>query len=113
MPSRNVIKINVPESYYHVYGRGSNKHHIFADESDYKYFLSLLRRYLSKEKLDPQSIDNYQKLYDSIEVLAYCLMPNHFHFLLYQIEKGSMAKLMHGIMTSYSRYFNHKYHKRA
>ncbi|MCX6728149.1 MAG: transposase [Candidatus Saccharibacteria bacterium] len=109
MPSRNVIKVNLPVSYYHVYARGSNKHHIFGDESDYLYFLSLFTRYLSKEKSDPQSIDNYQKLYDSIEVLAYCLMQNHFHLLLYQIEEGGMSKLMHGIMTSYSRYFNHKY----
>jgi putative transposase len=109
MPSRNVIKINVPESYYHVYARGSNKNRIFQDESDYMFFLSLFERYLAKEKSDKRPIDEYQKLFDLVEVLAYCLMPNHFHLLLYQIEEGGMAKLMHGIMTSYSRYFNNKY----
>jgi putative transposase len=66
-------------------------------------------RYLANEKPDPQQIDHYTKLYDSIELLAYCLMPNHFHLLLYQIEESGMTKLMHGIMTSYSRYFNNKY----
>ena len=109
MPSRNVIKINVPESYYHVYARGANKHRIFQDESDYLFFLSLFERYLAKEKSNKQTIEHYQKLFDSVEVLAYCLMPNHFHLLLYQIEEGGMLKLMHGIMTSYSRYFNSKY----
>ena len=66
MPSRNVIKVNVPESYYHVYARGSNKHRIFQDDSDYLFFLSLFERYLSKEKPDKQSIDEYQKLFDSV-----------------------------------------------
>ena len=109
MPSRNVIKINVPESYYHVYTRGVNKQQIFLDESDYLFFLSLFKRYLSKDSTSDQSEGTYQKFNDSIEVLAYCLMPNHFHLLLFQIEKGGMSKLMHGIMTSYSRYFNVKY----
>ena len=109
MPSRNVIKINVPESYYHVYTRGANKQKIFLEECDYRYFLSLFERYLSKEKNIYNPDETYPKLYDSVEVLAYCLMPNHFHLLLYQIEEGGMSKLMHGIMTSYSLYFNHKY----
>jgi putative transposase len=36
-------------------------------------------------------------------------MDNHFHLLLYQVEKGAMSRLMRGIMTSYSTYFNKKY----
>lgn len=109
IPSRNVIKINVSESYYHVYARGANKHQIFKDEGDYLFFLSLFQRYLGKGKSDNRSADNYQKLYDVVEILAYCLMSNHFHLLLYQIDEGGMSKLMHGMMTSYSRYFNSKY----
>jgi len=109
MPSRNVIKVNVPESYYHVYARGSNKTQIFLEESDYLYFLTLFHRYLTKEKIDIQTVEHYQKLNDVVEVLAYCLMPNHFHLLLFQIDEGGMSKLMHGVMTSYSRYFNSKY----
>jgi putative transposase len=106
MPSRNVIKINVSDSYYHAYTRGASKQQIFLDDADYNFFLSLFERYLSKEK---HLNVTYQKLNDSVEVLAYCLMPNHFHLLLYQIDKVGMSKLMHGIMTSYSRYFNNKY----
>jgi len=111
MPSRNVIKINVPESYYHAYMRGASKQNIFLDEADYEYFLSLFDRYLSKETSKGQIDDKYQKLYDSVEVLAHCLMPNHFHLLLYQINKGAMSKLMHSVMTSYGRYFNKKYER--
>lgn len=110
MPSRNVIKVCVPDSYYHVYSRGASKQTIFIDEADYSYYLSLLERYLSQTASDDQN-DGRQKLYDSVEVLAYCLMPNHFHLLLYQIDEDGMSKLMHGVATSYSRYFNKKYER--
>lgn len=109
MPSRNVIKINVPDSYYHVYTRGISKQHIFLEEADYRYFLTLFERYLSKDNPSSKPLVTYQKLDDSVEVLAHCLMPNHFHLLLYQINEDGMARLMHSIMTSYSRYFNSKY----
>lgn len=109
MPSRNIVKVNVPGSYYHVYARGISKQHIYLDEVDYRFFLSLFERYLSKEDPSEQKPSKYQKLDDSVEVLAYCLMPNHFHLLLYQINEDGMSRLMHSVMTSYSRYFNHKY----
>jgi putative transposase len=73
MPSRNIKKEQAPDSYYHVYVRGSNK----------------------------------QKLF--IEVLAYCLMPNHFHLLLYQFDVPYLEKFMRSLMTSYGKYFNLKY----
>jgi putative transposase len=109
MPSRNVVKVNVPESYYHVYTRGASKQNIFLDETDYWHFLSLLDRYLSKETKAGLLVRGYQKLNDSVETLAYCLMPNHLHLLLFQINEDGMSRLMHGVMSSYSRYFNNKY----
>ncbi len=39
MPSRNVKKIDVAESYYHVYARGASRQTIFPDDADYKQFL--------------------------------------------------------------------------
>ena len=109
MPSRNVVKVNVADSYYHVYTRGASKQQIFLDACDFQFFFSLFERYLVKEKSVDQPDNTFVKLHDSVEVLAYCLMPNHFHLLLFQIEEGGMSKLMHGIMTTYSRYFNSKY----
>lgn len=109
VPSRNIVKIDVPDSFYHVYTRGISKQTIFHDDADYLYLLSLFERYLSKDIDNARTDATYQKLYDSIEVLAYCLMPNHFHLLVYQIDKSGMSRLMHNIMTSYSRYFNTKY----
>jgi len=54
------------EGCYHVYNRGNNKQRIFFCREDYLHFLSLCHKYIA-----PRS-----------EILAWCLMPNHFHFLL-------------------------------
>ena len=109
MPSRNIIKVNVPESYYHVYARGTNKQKLFLEANDYKYFLGLFERYLSKTPAIDRMGTVYPHFNGKIELLTYCLMQNHFHLLLYQVETSAMEKLMRSIMTSYSRYFNLKY----
>jgi putative transposase len=109
MPSRNVLKIDIPESYYHLYARGASRKPVFLEEQDFLYFLHLFHRYLSHERVLDKNGVPYTKLYGSIELLAYCLMDNHFHLLVYQKEEGAMQRLMRGIMTSYSRYFNSKY----
>lgn len=105
------MKIDVPESYYHVYARGASRKDIFLEDSDYLYFLSLFQRYLSQEEFRNSVGVPYAKLYDQIELLSYCLMSNHFHLLVYQIEAHAMQRLMRGVMTSYSRYFNTKYER--
>jgi len=109
MPSRNVLKVDVPDSYYHVYARGHGKQKIFRDDEDYEYFLSLFARHLSNEPAVNASARTYAHLQDDISLLCYCLMDNHFHLLLYQRQGGAMSQLMRGIMTSYSMYFNKKY----
>lgn len=109
MPGRNIRKSDVADSYYHVYARGSDKQKIFLDESDFVYFLSLIKRYLSRETARSPRGASYEKLYDDMKLLAYCLMTNHFHMLLHQTSEGVMTRLMRGVMTAYSMYFNKKY----
>ena len=50
-------------------------------------------------------------LANKVELVSYCLMPNHFHLLLYQYDKEGITKLMRSIATGYAMYFN-KRHKR-
>lgn len=111
MPSRNTVKIDLPDSYYHVYARGASRLPIFLEDEDYEYFLSLFQRYLSDEEVKDSAGVPYEKLGDRIELNAYCLMNNHFHLLVYQKEQGAMTRLMRGVMTAYSRYLNKKYDK--
>ncbi len=109
MPGRNVIKQDVADSFQHVYARGHSRQKIFVDEQDYITFLTLLQRYLSAEEAHDQYGTSYPNFYNKVELLAYCLMPNHIHLLLYVHQPGAMGQFMRSVMTSYSRYFNKKY----
>jgi putative transposase len=109
MPSRNVLKLDVPETYYHIYARGNSRSEIFLDDEDFATFLNLFKRYLSIERQHNRLGVLYPHLHGKLELLCYCLMPNHFHLLVYQRDAGSMPLLMRAVMTSYSRYFNTKY----
>lgn len=111
MPSRNVVKIDIPDSFYHVYARGASRKEIFLDDEDNTVFLNLLRRYLDVEPTKDSLGREYRNFYNSTELLAFCLMPNHFHLLFYQHEEKAISNLMRGVMTSYSGYFNKKYER--
>lgn len=123
MPAKNLIKISIENGYYHIYNRGVEKRIIFEDEQDYKVFLGYLKEYLSPPpKIEElmksftlqgttfQGIPHINKNYfQKVELLAYCLMPNHFHLLIKQIKKDSMEGFMRSLATRYSMYFNKKY----
>lgn len=109
MPSKNTIKEQVPESYYHVYARGANRQKIFVEAADYKYFLELFSRYLSRKQAISQTGEPYPHYRNRVRLLAYCLMSNHLHLLIYQVDIPYLEKFMRSLMTSYSRYFNLKY----
>lgn len=109
MPSRNVVKVDIGNSFYHVYARGHAGQPIFNDDDDFQSFLDLFSRHLSLN----ESKDKYGKLYTNLrgelELLDYQLMDTYFHLLIYQINPGAMTRLMRSVMTSYSCYFNKKY----
>lgn len=109
MPSRYIEKLYDDESFYHIFNRGVEKRDVFMDEDDYKYFLGLLSRYMSKGKKKDGSGRLLPDYSEQIELVAYCLMPNHFHMLLYQHDKESIERLMRSVSTAYSMYFNRKY----
>ena len=117
MPAKNSLKDYAPDSYYHVYNRGVAKQDIFLDEQDYKTFLSYLKLYLTSIDLQGQSLKSLKispsrqlKNYSQeLKLLAYCLMPNHFHLFVFQKEDKSMADFLRSLGTKYSMYFNKKY----
>ena len=121
MPAKNVNKKFVTDGIYHVYNRGVEKRKIFLDDQDYRVFLHLLKYYLSPftdKKLHPiTTTGNLQlirprplkNLQNEVKLLAYCLMPNHFHLLLKQKNLDSMTKLLRRLSTTYALYFNRRY----
>lgn len=101
MPAKNSLKFYLENSYYHVYNRGAGKGNIFKEDQDYKTFLHFLEK-----RLNPR----YDSSFDQrIKLLAYCLMPNHFHLFIFQTDKKDIEKFMRSLCTSYSMYFNKKY----
>lgn len=116
MPARNIVKFYIQNSYYHLYSRGVEKRIIFQDDFDYKVFLNYLKEYLSPipsaAKLQGPTLqlrDLHGKYFDKIKLIAFSLMPNHFHLLVWQKDKDSIKKFMQSLLTRYSMYFNKKY----
>jgi putative transposase len=127
MPAKNSLKQYLENGYYHIYNRGVEKRIIFLDQQDYGVFLSYLKEYLLPkdekelyERLsDPKTsyrekdkilkllrLNNFNK---EITLLAYCLMPNHFHFFVKQKEARSIDRFVQSLATRYTAYFNKKY----
>lgn len=109
MPKRNSIKVYGSDQYYHVYNRGVNKQAIFYEPTDYFYFLSLFKRHLSSEKAADKAGRLFKKYNDEVELISYCLMPNHFHLLFYLKQPDGIVNLMKSVMTAYTMYLNKKY----
>lgn len=127
MPSRNEVKVYLPNSFYHLYNRGVEKRIIFPQVEDYSVFLSYLKNYLLPKNTDEMrkrltNPDTYYKEKNKIakllrmnnfsqelDLLVYGLMPNHFHFLVLQNSPVIIDKFMNSLMTRYSMYINKKY----
>jgi len=77
--------------YYHIYNRGAGRERIFFNEANYLYCLKLLERNLMRY---------------SIAVIAYCLMPNHYHFLLRQDGEKPLSKFINAIFNAYAQAVN-------
>lgn len=111
----------VTDEIYHVYNRGINRQPTFLNKRDYErgiqtisyYRLANLPLSLSKFLRLDQTKKNYireiiKKCKELEEILAYCLMPNHFHFLLKQKKDNGIRKFMSNFQNSYTRFFNTK-----
>lgn len=89
------MRIQYPDAYYHVTCRGNERRAIFRTREDREDFFRLLAR----------SVDIFD-----VRLLAYALMPNHFH-LLVCTPKGNLSEFMRHFNISYTGSFNRKYHR--
>ena len=127
MPAKNSRKIYKENGFYHLYNRGVEKRSIFEDKQDYSVFLLYLKSYLLPKNVDALQemlsdknstwnekrlilkqlrLNNFNK---EISLLAYCLMPNHFHFIVKQTAPDSIDRFINSLNTRYVMYFNKKY----
>lgn len=111
MPSRIIPFTN--GEYYHIYNRGVAKMPIYLNAFDYKQFLNSVLYYqiegpkprFSFFKRQPILLVDRKKL---IDIVCYCLMSNHFHFLLRQVREGGITEFIGKLSNSYTKYFNIK-----
>lgn len=119
MPIKYRVKNYKPNNYYHIYNKGIDGRKIFEDDSDYLLFEKLLEQYTSPllkwekgpyKSLKPSTIQRLEamNLHSEIKVVAYCLMPDHFHLLVHQKSADGITKLMRRINTGYVMVFNKK-----
>jgi putative transposase len=80
------------DSYFHVYNRGVNHASIFFCERNYQNFLERIKKSLRQ--------------IEKINVVTYCLMPNHFHLILYQLEEDGLSKFMSQVCNGYVKAIN-------
>ena len=78
---------------YHIYNRGCNEELIFFEEKNYKYLIRKM-------------IHNYKKY--EVNIIAFCLMPNHYHLLLKQETGGSISDFLKSTFTSYVTAINNQ-----
>jgi REP element-mobilizing transposase RayT len=109
----------VNEEYYHVFNRGVDKRTIYESKEDLYHFFTRLATLnttdnstYSKDKRknikNEIILDNGDEL---VSIVAYCLLPNHFHLLLKQRTEDGVSKFMQRIGTSYTKFFNEKYQR--
>lgn len=80
--------------YYHVYNRGVSKATIFREETNYLFALSKIKKYSNT---------------NHITMIAYCLMPNHYHFLVRQDGEEAAGNLPQSVFNSYTKAYNNRY----
>jgi putative transposase len=105
----------VTNNTYHVFNRGVEKRNIFLTNNDFDHFLETLVYYQyskPKPKFSTYKRFKSQEFFKNpkiVEVLSYCLMPNHFHLLLKQLIEHGIPEFIGNVTNSYTKYFNTKY----
>jgi putative transposase len=116
-----------PGEFYHIYNRGNARQNIFCNDKDRYRFLQAMYisnsnnlicgiEQLEKDKsgytlAEIQEIFTKNKIIPNtlVKICADCLMPNHYHFLLQETQKGGVVNFMQRLGTSYAKYFITKY----
>ncbi|MCI8291793.1 MAG: hypothetical protein HFJ24_04035 [Clostridia bacterium] len=86
-----IARNNLGASFFHIMVQGINKSYIFNDANDKNKYISILKEYTVET---------------NVQLIAYCIMDNHAHMLLYTNKINDMSKFMHLVDTKYSNYYN-------
>ncbi len=106
---------------YHAYNRGVAKQPLYDDGVDYRLMLEALSFYLDGSPATSltaaRKLDGFQKFLIApatrplVEVFAFCLMPNHFHLVLRQLQDGGISTYLRRALNSFTRAYNTRHHR--
>ena len=110
----------VSGEHYHIFNRGVEKRTIFSCDADYVRFLRSMKEFnqedpvfsiyrLDQERRKPIVEIRSLRKDKLVNIIAYCLNPNHFHFILKQSKEGGVSEFMKRIGIGYTGYFNYRY----
>ena len=91
MPARKTAFVR--GGYYHFYNRGAGRQSIFQSDENYRFLLRLMRNVMPDLK---------------VSVIAYCLLPNHYHWLIRQVGELPAGLLPQRVFNRYSKAFNNQ-----
>ena len=104
--------------YYHVYNRGIDKRDIFNNLKDLERFKESIKQFNQIEGIGSlelyhksvRALDSHPQIKSEplVAIIAFCINPNHFHFILKQFVDGGIAKFMQKTLGGYTYYFNQK-----
>lgn len=107
------------QEFYHIYNRGLEKQNIFLTTKDRSHFLETLFYYQLNDPKPKFSLYRQSKIFsintneNLIDIVAYCLMPNHFHLLVKQRQENGISEFMRKFVHSYTKYRNVKYKRQG
>lgn len=117
MPFRTIPFVN--GEFYHIYNRGLEKLPTFYQTRDYSRFLKALYYYQIQNPKPKFSLYQESKIFQInpnkkiVDLVSYCLMPNHFHLLVKQLQDGGISEFMRKFIHSYTKYRNVKYNRQG
>ncbi|MCK5060208.1 MAG: transposase [Candidatus Pacebacteria bacterium] len=103
--------------FYHIYNRGTDKRAIFKEKNDLLRFFQSMENFNTKDPVGSIYEQSFLKEIQKkpkkplVNFVAYCLNPNHYHFVLEPKVEQGVEKFMHRIGTGYTKYFNAKYQR--
>ena len=104
--------------YYHIYNRGVDRRAIVADKYDSDRFMQCLLEFNNVELIGSIYENSFRKTQlgslvpkskNLVNIVCYCLNPNHFHLILEAVSEKWIEKFMHKVGSGYTSFFNNKY----
>jgi REP element-mobilizing transposase RayT len=102
------------DTYHHVFNRGVEKRVVFPTSADFERFIQCMEIFNTKDPVGSLLESRFQKenirkkKERLVDIVCFCLNPNHFHMLLRQNADTGIAEFMRRLMGGYTRYFNIK-----